>query len=110
MTDAKLSPRRARDIVDQYMQTLDDLSTTADISLNRTMNDMRKDIGHADLRLRAVSPMNVLERGYSFVRGPDGKALTSVSKISIGSDLEIRMRDGSVKANVKEVVRNERDE
>jgi exodeoxyribonuclease VII large subunit len=105
ITDAKLSPKRAKDIVDQYMQTLDDLSTSADASLYRIMNDMKKDMNSADGRLKAVSPMNVLERGYSFVKGPDGKPLISVSQISAGLDVDIAMKDGNVKAKVNEVIR-----
>jgi exodeoxyribonuclease VII large subunit len=105
ITDAKLSPKRAKDAVDQYMQTVDDMSTSADASVHRIINDARRNINSADGRLKAVSPMNVLERGYSFIKGPDGKPLISVSQISVGLDIEMAMKDGNVKAKVNEVVR-----
>jgi len=105
LADAKLSPRRAKDAVDQYMLLLDDISSSADTSVARMIADMRKDMDSADRRLNAVSPMNVLERGYSFVKGPDGKALISVSQLMSGSEIDITMRDGSAKAKVSEVVR-----
>jgi exonuclease VII large subunit len=47
--------------------------------------------------------MRVLDRGYSFVTDMNGKALVSVSQLSHGSDVEIRMKDGSAKAKVSEV-------
>jgi exodeoxyribonuclease VII large subunit len=108
MVDAKLSPKRAKDAVGQYMQTLDNLSASADASLYRVIGNIRKDINSADGRLKAVSPMNILERGYSFIKGPDGRPLISISQISAGSDVDIAMKDGNVKAKVKEVVKNER--
>jgi len=103
LADAKLSPKRAKDAVDQYMLRLDDLSGTADMSLNRKLSDGRKDITSTAMRLNAVSPMNVLERGYSFVKGKDGKALISVSQLTAGNEIEITMKDGKVRAEVKEV-------
>ena len=105
VADAKLSPKRAKDRVDQYILRTDDLSVTADVSLLRILNLRKKDMCSAELRLNAVSPMNVLERGYSFVKGPDGKALISVSGLTAGSEVEITMKDGSVKAKVNEVKR-----
>jgi len=103
--DAKLSPKRAEDAVNQYIMKIDDLSETADSSLLRNVSSKRKDIGSAEQRMNAIDPMKVLERGYGFVEGPDGKALVSTSQISDGSNIEIRMRDGKVKAKVNEVIR-----
>ena len=104
-TDAKLSPRRAKDAVDQYILRLDDVSAAADTSLLRMLNDRKKDVNSVEQRMNAVSPMNVLERGYSVIKDKDGKALVSVTQIPVGSDLRITMRDGNVKAKVNEVVR-----
>ena len=103
IADAKLSPRRAKDIVDQYVFALDDVSTSADVSLQRILADKRKDINSVMQRMNAVDPMRVLERGYGFVKGPDSKALVSIKQLSCGSDIEIRMKDGSAKAKVNEV-------
>jgi len=103
-TDAKLSPRRAKDAVEQYILALDDSSVSADMSLLRTVAICKKDINSAEQRMIAMDPMRVLERGYSFVTDSNGKALISVSQISPGSDVEIRMRDGSAKAKVNEVI------
>jgi len=103
IADAKLSPKRAKDLVDQYILTLDDISSSADASLHRMIADKKRDISSVMQRMNAIDPMKVLERGYSFVKGPDGKALVSVSQISHGSDVEITMKDGTAKAKINEV-------
>jgi len=101
--DAKLSPKRAEGSVNQYMMNLDDLSVTADSSLLRNISDKRKDMNSAEQRMNSIDPMKVLERGYSCVEA-DGRALVSASQISENSNIEIRMRDGKVKAKVNEVI------
>ena len=53
-------------------------------------------------RLDALNPYSVLDRGYSFVAGPDGRAVTSVRGLEVGSSITVRMRDGKVQADVKE--------
>ncbi|MCQ2085306.1 MAG: exodeoxyribonuclease VII large subunit [archaeon] len=51
-------------------------------------------------RLEALSPYSVLDRGYSFVAGPDGTAVTSVKGLQPGSVITVRMRDGKAEANI----------
>ena len=103
VTDAKLSPKRAGDIVNQYILITDDTSDRADASIRRITGDKRKDMISIEQRMSSIDPMRVLDRGYSYVKGPDGKALISISQISPGSDVEIRMKDGSAKAKINEV-------
>ncbi|MCL1904937.1 MAG: exodeoxyribonuclease VII large subunit [Methanomassiliicoccaceae archaeon] len=103
VTDAKLSPKRAGDIVNQYILITDDTSDRADASICRITGDKRKDMISIEQRMSSIDPMRVLDRGYSYVKGPDGKALISISQISPGSDVEIRMKDGSAKAKINEV-------
>ena len=53
-------------------------------------------------RLDALNPYSVLDRGYSFVAGPDGRAVTSIKGLSVGAEITVRMRDGRVRADIKE--------
>ena len=55
-------------------------------------------------RLESLNPMNVLSRGYSMVTDSDGSIVTSIGSIDTGSNITIRMRDGSAEA---EVIRKE---
>ncbi len=54
----------------------------------------------------ALSPYGVLERGYSYVTDGDGRTLTSVTSVREGSDIRLRLRDGSADATVKKVMKN----
>lgn len=54
-------------------------------------------------KINALSPVSVLERGYSIVTGEDGKVKRSASEASVGEKLSIRMAEGQVGARVEEV-------
>ena len=41
------------------------------------------------------------DRGYSYVTGPGGRAITSVGSMEVGSLITVRMRDGSADAEIK---------
>ena len=107
VTDAKLSPRHAKDSVNQLILRLDDVSESADNSIIRLLSDKNRDIGTLDMRLDGLNPTSVLGRGYSFIRTKDGKTLTSVSGLSKGMEIKVRMRDGTASAEIKEVKKNE---
>lgn len=63
----------------------------------------------ASAKIDALDPYSVLERGYSFVSGEDGRAITSVDGISAGSEVTIHMRDGRAAAEIKGKVKHDRD-
>ena len=58
--------------------------------------------GIAD-RLRALSPENVLERGYALVTTREGRLLKSARSVARGDSVFIRLRDGEIGADVTEV-------
>lgn len=53
-------------------------------------------------RLEALSPLAVLERGYSIVRDEDGKLVRQASEVEPGARIGIRLHKGSLKAAVTE--------
>jgi exodeoxyribonuclease VII large subunit len=66
----------------------------------------RSDLSLLDGRLKALSPLNVLERGYSLARGPDGRLLTSAEGLGPGDAVTILFRDGEADTRVEQVRRN----
>lgn len=54
-------------------------------------------------RLEALSPQAKLDAGFAYVEGPGGKGIRSVSEVSYGDLMTIRLRDGSVKTRAEEV-------
>ena len=51
-------------------------------------------------RLNALSPLNILQRGYAVVFDPVGKPVTNSSQVSQGDELKLRLAKGSVDAAV----------
>ena len=52
-------------------------------------------------RLEAISPLRVLERGYSLVADKEGRILTGTKQAREAGNISIRFKDGSVDAMVK---------
>ncbi len=51
-------------------------------------------------KLDTLSPLSVLKRGYSIVKSVEGKHISSVSQLSFGDEINIRLFDGDVTAKV----------
>ena len=59
--------------------------------------------------IRALHPQNVLARGFAIVR-LDGKAVKLAGPIASGSELDIELQEGRLKATVTETTPHEREE
>lgn len=46
--------------------------------------------------LEALSPLSVLERGYSVCLTPDGRVVRSAEDVDVGSDVRVRLHKGSL--------------
>ena len=66
---------------------------------NRLLS-LRSGFGENAGRLEAMSPLSILRRGYTVAMGEDGVAKRSVTEISIGESLRLRLSDGLATARV----------
>lgn len=57
-------------------------------------------IAQNEARLQALSPLNVLERGYAIAL-KKGKAIRSVSEVNAGDSIDVRVADGAFPARVE---------
>jgi exodeoxyribonuclease VII large subunit len=55
-------------------------------------------------KLEALSPLNVLERGFSLARLADGRVLTRAEDARPGDEIRVRLRRGELRAEVREAV------
>jgi exodeoxyribonuclease VII large subunit len=55
-------------------------------------------------KLDALSPLKVLDRGYSLARGPGGQVLRSCSGLHQGDDVTVTLRDGDLRTRIEEIV------
>jgi exodeoxyribonuclease VII large subunit len=54
-------------------------------------------------KLEALSPVRVLERGFSLTQRADGRLVTSAGDLQPGERIHVRLREGSVDASVDSV-------
>lgn len=52
------------------------------------------DLGHARARVRALSPLETLRRGYAVLQTPDGHVLSGVAEAGPGQAVSARLADG----------------
>ena len=74
-----------------------------DGEINNTKNRASSDFSAMAARLEALSPLSVLSRGYSVVADTNGNAIRSVSKVSVGDGITVRVSDGTVRATVQSI-------
>lgn len=73
------------------------------LSYRNHLRDKLSSISRLEATLHALSPVSILERGYSIVMNPQGQYLRNAKEASIGEDLRIRLGKGSLLTEVKEI-------
>ncbi len=69
----------------------------------RTISGHRTRFLSATAKLDALSPLKVLSRGYAITQNEDGTVIRSVEQVRSGDNIHIRLEDGSVRATVEEM-------
>lgn len=88
--------------VNQYRQTLDRLNSEQSQQMNRIINNKKQLLSTKLVQLDALSPTQIMLRGYSILE-KDDKIITSKEDLNIHDDITINLKDGKIKANVKEI-------
>ena len=93
-------------IIDKLNDMKEDVSSLEE-ELNDSMKDYLEDKqriikSFAD-QLEALSPLKVLERGFSITETEDGKVVSSVSNVSEGDKIKTVFKDGTIISTVEEV-------
>ena len=104
VTAHRLLERRAPPArVAELRQRLDDDRRALDRAMARLVPARRQRLSTAKRQLEALSPLNVLGRGYAIVEGPDGRVRASVKALRAGDKARVRMRDGRANVTVEGV-------
>ncbi|WP_310964859.1 exodeoxyribonuclease VII large subunit [Nocardioides terrisoli] len=61
------------------------------------------DLSHQLARVRALSPLATLRRGYAVLSDADGRALSSVEAVAAGQTIHVRLADGRIGATTTSV-------
>ncbi len=69
-------------------------------TLHHQLDRAGNDLGHQLARVRSLSPLATLERGYAVLQDADGHVVTSIDAAPVGAALQVRVPDGRVDVEV----------
>ncbi len=72
----------------------------------QTLQRRQDACGRAALRLQAVDPARVLQRGYAWLTRADGLPVTGIGQITVGQQLQATLADGTVDLQVQNTRHN----
>ena len=91
-------------LVDQHSAAVASLRSRSRVVLSHRLERAASEVAHTLARLRSLSPLSTLERGYAVVRrATDGEVLRNPSSVAVGDDLRVRLAAGELAAKVTEV-------
>ncbi|RLV50790.1 exodeoxyribonuclease VII large subunit [Nocardioides mangrovicus] len=69
-------------------------------SVHHRLDRAADDLGHHLARVRSLSPLSTLRRGYAVLQTADGAVVTDPATVSAGDSVEVRVAAGRVEATV----------
>jgi exodeoxyribonuclease VII large subunit len=72
-------------------------------TLGHVLDRAEDNLGHQLARVRALSPLATLRRGYAVLSDADGTLFSSVDDVTPGQSVRIRVADGRIAAAVEDV-------
>lgn len=84
-------PRR---MAAETRERLGSLRTRLERSMERMVRELTAHVGATEARLHALSPLEVLQRGYALVLDANGVVIRSVAHVSAGDVVRTRLGDG----------------
>ena len=100
--DARLRARDLRIRLAQAGERLRMASRALAELIRRHVDAARRQHGPLASQLEALSPLRVLERGYSIVQLEDGRIVRRASDAPAGTQIRVRMHEGRLAAEVRE--------
>ena len=91
-------------IVDAQQKVVRDALAQARRDLRHRLDREGDAVGHHLARVRGLSPLATLERGYAVAQRPDGSVITTIDQVP--EEFGVRLSDGSVevkKLSTKEI-------
>ena len=99
MIKERLRYRSPSMLIDQKIQTVDTLMTSALLSAQRKLDSETARLSSTAARLDALSPLKVMARGYSIVT-KDEKVVASSKDLKKGDRITVGFSDGERKCEV----------
>ena len=81
----------------------------AALKAENIIRDREKDIEIVHTGLKALSPKNIMEKGYSVIRDKNGRTVSDIAAVNISDIIDITVKNGTIVSEVKDVRRSEDD-
>lgn len=93
--------------IEQYFSALQMLENGMNTAVLHSFSRFCGDVALLASRLENVSPLKTLERGFAFACNANGESIKSVSSVTAGEKISVRIFDGELKCTVDGIVTNE---
>lgn len=100
--DRRLSRLDLRLRLNAWKQRLDALERRLAERMRFKLTGAQRRLDPLEARLNALSPLNILERGYAIVEDAYGRILKRSADTSPGESIQVRLHEGRVRAEVTE--------
>ncbi len=101
--EARSVIQRPMSVIDQRRMECDDVADRSLKAIQLMLERRHRDLAAVSGSLHALSPLQVLARGYSLTQRADGSLLRSASDAAVGETLTTRLSSGVVESTVVSV-------
>jgi len=89
-----------QNLLREKQQTADEFNLRLMHTIKILLQSRRTDLKRLEVQARSLSPVAVLERGYSITYGPNGSILKDASQTRTGERLKTRLSRGTIESEV----------
>ena len=97
---------RASNMIQNKKDNLTESKNELNQTIDSYIDGERKELDTLEKSCYALSPVHILQRGYTFVKKGDG-VLSHAADASVDDKVAVVFSDGQLNCIVKEVIRNE---
>lgn len=100
--------RDPSDLIQQHQQRIDELTATLDLKVKHLAEISREKYNVLLGKLQALSPLNILARGYSItLLMPQEEVIKEASAVKPGSTIKTKLAEGALVSKVEKMIRGE---
>ncbi|HGJ63865.1 TPA: exodeoxyribonuclease VII large subunit [bacterium] len=104
-TQSRLKSADIRNQIRFFQQKIDYITQRLFAGMTNTLRNKKESLGVALAKLNALSPLSILQDGYSITRKiPSKNPIKSINDASLGDEIEVRLKDGSLICDIKQII------